>query len=111
MKRLRELRKARGFTQQEMATMLGVDRTTYTKYEGGQSEPNIDSLRQLAQIFGVTVDYLVEMSDDPDGGMELEGFAVISGGETLDLSQFSQKQKDELRTFIAFLKLKGDLDA
>ena len=39
--------------------VLGVDRTTYTKYESGKSEPPIEFLEKISDFFGVTVDYLI----------------------------------------------------
>ncbi len=57
--RLKELRIAQKLYQKDIADMLGVDRTTYTKYESGASEPDIATLIQLADFFGVTVDYLI----------------------------------------------------
>ena len=52
---LRELRKEKGYTQQQMADMLNISRSTYTYYEIGKSEPGFDCLRKLASI--LEVDY------------------------------------------------------
>lgn len=57
--RLKELRIAKGLYQKDVADFLGVDRTTYTKYESGASEPDIATLTKLADYFCVTVDYLI----------------------------------------------------
>ncbi|MCM1508815.1 MAG: helix-turn-helix domain-containing protein [Ruminococcus flavefaciens] len=46
-------------TQQNVAEILGVDRTTYTVYEIGSSSPSLESLCKLSQIYNVTVDYLI----------------------------------------------------
>lgn len=61
--RLKELRVAKGFRQKDVADMLGVDRTTYVKYESGASEPNKDTFVRLAEIFDVSTDYLLERTD------------------------------------------------
>lgn len=61
--RLKELRKEKGETQSEVATALGVDRSTYGKYETGDSFPDIDKLMWLATYFSVTVDYILGISD------------------------------------------------
>ena len=50
---LRELRKAKGYTQQQMADMLSISRSTYTYYETGNSEPSFQNLKRLCEIFGI----------------------------------------------------------
>lgn len=60
--KLELLRKSKGLTQKDVADILKINRTTYTKYETGVTEPNISSLRILAEIFEVDLNYL--LSDD-----------------------------------------------
>ena len=55
---LRELRTKKGVYQKDVAKYLGVDRTTYVKYERGVSEPSLDIIKKLANYFDVTVDFL-----------------------------------------------------
>ena len=57
--RLRALRKQAGLTQQEVAEKLSVHRTAYTKYETSGVMPDPVGLVVLADLFGVSVDYLV----------------------------------------------------
>ena len=59
MEQLKVLRKKAAMTQAEIATRIGVDRSTYAKYENGQSEPNFEMTQKLASLFGVTVDFLI----------------------------------------------------
>lgn len=59
MHALRELREKRGLYQKDVAAAIGVDRTTYVKYERGDSEPSHAVLKQLAEFFGVSTDYLL----------------------------------------------------
>lgn len=49
-----------GFTQQEVADRLGIDRTTYTKYETGKSEPSFDTMQKISEILQVPVTELLE---------------------------------------------------
>ena len=58
-KKLQELRKQVGITQQELAEKLYVSRAAVSKWESGKGYPNIDSLKQIASFFSVTVDSLV----------------------------------------------------
>lgn len=57
--RLRELRKQKKATQEELAKYLNVHKTTYSGYENGTREPSIDTLCKLADYFNVSLDYLV----------------------------------------------------
>lgn len=59
MEQLKILRKRERLTQAEIALKLGVDRSTYAKYENGQSEPNFETIQTLAAMFGVSVDFLI----------------------------------------------------
>lgn len=62
--RIRELRKANKWTQQELAEKLGLDRTTISKWERqGGSEPDNLTITKLADIFDVSTDYLLGKSD------------------------------------------------
>ena len=56
---LSELRKLRGFSQEELANMIGVSRQTLSKYETGESLPDIEKCRLLADTFEVTIDDLI----------------------------------------------------
>ena len=58
-KKLRWWRIATGYTQDEMANVLGVHRTTYTKYETGVTDPPLETLCRMADFFGCTVDSLL----------------------------------------------------
>lgn len=62
---LKSLRKQHGLSQQEVADKLGIDRTTYVKYESGSSKP-VRKLSELAALFGVTTDYLLGNDVDPN---------------------------------------------
>ena len=58
--RLRELRIKSGLTQNEIANKLGVSGQTILNWENGIYEPKISQLIQLADLFEVSVDYLIE---------------------------------------------------
>lgn len=58
--RLKELRVKSGITQNELAKKLNVTGQTLLNWENGIYEPKIHQLIQLADFFGVTVDYLIE---------------------------------------------------
>ncbi len=56
---LRVLRKSFKLTQQEVADILGIDRSTYTFYEAGKSTPTKENIVKICDIFNVTVGYLL----------------------------------------------------
>lgn len=56
---LKQLRTTAKETQQEVATAIGVDRTTYAKYESGASEPSLEMMQRLASHFGVSLSRLL----------------------------------------------------
>ena len=57
--KLKELRKNRGLTQEELSEALFVSRTAISKWESGRGYPGIDSLKEIAKYFSVTIDELL----------------------------------------------------
>ena len=57
--RIKKLREKQGYTQTELAKMLGVTRSCVNAWEMGISVPSTQSLVQLAQIFDISTDYLL----------------------------------------------------
>lgn len=62
--RLKELRIAKGLSQNEVAKIMGVGRTTYLKWESGENQPT-RKLKELSEFFGVSIDYLLGNSPAP----------------------------------------------
>lgn len=58
-KRLQELRKKAGYSQEQLAEMLGISRQAISKWESGQGKPDIDNLTKLTEIYAVSADYLL----------------------------------------------------
>ncbi len=56
--RLRELRRKNGYTQSDLATILGVSQSTVGNWEAGIRRPNIDTLERITRLFGVSVGWL-----------------------------------------------------
>ena len=82
--KLQELRKQKGFTQQELAKALFVSRTAVSKWESGRGYPNIDSLKQMSKLFSVTIDEL------------------LSGDQLLDLAQQENNRKQRRLCDLSF---------
>lgn len=65
MENLILMRKSKKLTQAQVAEYLKIDKTTFCKYETGKSEPDLKTLKKLAEFFGTTVEYLIGNTDDP----------------------------------------------
>ena len=63
-KKIKSYRESKNMTQNEIADILGVKSATVSKYESGTLEPNIESLKKLAEIFEVSVDELLNDEQD-----------------------------------------------
>lgn len=62
-KRLNSLRKQRGYTALQMATILSVGLRTYRHYESEDTSPSLDTLVKIADVLDVSVDYLLGRDD------------------------------------------------
>ncbi len=61
--RLMTLRKQRGWSQEELGSQIGVTRQTVSKWEMGQSTPELEKLVELSQLFGMSIDRLVGLEE------------------------------------------------
>ena len=55
-----QLRKKNGWSQEELAQQLNVTRQSVSKWEGGQSVPDLERVLQMSRLFGVSTDYLLK---------------------------------------------------
>lgn len=98
---LRAFRKENGYTQQRLADYLGVDRTTYAKYESSR-KPELDVIIQLAALYGVSVDvFLGEYSEKAVSKNNLKTYAKASASDAKDSNSLS---RDELNLLSLFRK-------
>lgn len=82
--KLRNLRKQKGITQEELAEKLFVSRTAVSKWESGKGYPSIDSLKMISKFYSVTVDEL------------------LSGDEMLALAEEENKTKENRFADVVF---------
>lgn len=59
IERLRALREKMGISQAELARRMGIVRPTYSNYEAGNREPDVDTIKRLSDFFDVSIDYLL----------------------------------------------------
>lgn len=111
---LRTLRKSFGLTQQEVADILGIDRSTYTFYEAGKSTPTKENIVKLCDIFNVTVGYLfgvekncpeLKVANRSDQvGESVDGLSEISRNEKFIIMAFRSLSCDKKEEFINTVK-------
>lgn len=70
--KITELRKKNGWSQEDLASQLGVSRQSVSKWESGQSIPDLERILRMSEIFGVTTDHLLK-----DEAAPLEASAVL----------------------------------
>lgn len=102
--KIKNLRKSRKITQQEFADKIGVSRSTLSCYEIGQRTPNLKTLQQMADIFGVGLDYFGISAKD-------EAFDLLARAkEVFENENVSTEAKEELyREFMKlYLNMKGN---
>lgn len=70
--KLKEIRKENNKTQKEIADILNIPQRTYNEYELGQTEPTIDQLKKLSNLYNVSIDYLVDNKINNSNNLSLE---------------------------------------
>lgn len=106
--RLRYLRQKNGFTQRKVAEILNIDRSTYTYYETGKTSPDASSLKRLARIFDVSVDYILD-NTPPGLSRSDDGYDIWKRNrDTFSLSQNVPLSEKEQSLLLFFRTLDDD---
>lgn len=88
--KLKELRKAKGYTQQDVADAVGITRATIGGYEIGRRQPRLPDLQKIADFYGVGLDYFGIASTD-------EVFDLLARAKDVFASEsVSKEEKDNL---------------
>ena len=81
--KLQLLRRSRGLSQEQLAAELDVSRQAVSKWECGDSTPDLDKLRAICTYFGVTTDYLIwENEEDAPAGASSASPAAAEPGSS-----------------------------
>ncbi len=62
--RLKELREEHGYKQEILANYIGVKQHAYSQYETGKRQIPIETIIKLAELYNVSVDYLLDLTDE-----------------------------------------------
>lgn len=86
--RFKDLRIKAGYNKKQVSELLDMPYTTYNNYETDAREPGSDTLRKVAKLYGVTVDYLLEYerSDLFISGLSSSEIRILNKIRKLDLS-------------------------
>jgi transcriptional regulator with XRE-family HTH domain len=111
--RISQLRDSRGWTQEELSQALGISRAALSHYEKNRREPDSETLTKMADVFNVSLDYLVGRTEHPHMVLDEDVGAFVDRLELSDeeiLSKFAltvdgrQLSPEEARRFIAFVR-------
>lgn len=103
---LKSIRKEKNVTQEELAKVLNMKRTSISGYETGRKEPDFKTLSEIADYFNVSTDYLLgrsavrysmeELNDSLQKDNELASFVheLVSNYDVKAISKKLMKQKD-----------------
>ncbi|MGE5598035.1 MAG: helix-turn-helix domain-containing protein [Bacteroidota bacterium] len=83
--RIRHLRKNKDWSQAQLAAKLGVHQKHVSRYETEECRPSFDVLLKIAELFGVTTDYLLSEEPDPVEEESAEPLPVIRDRDLLGL--------------------------
>ena len=101
-KKIKILRKTRGYTQQQLADLLGVQRATISNYEIGRRSPHIKELARLAELLGVNLEYFGVTNDD---------IADLVAKARIVFDDDNIPTEDKAKVYKEILKLYLELDA
>lgn len=73
--RLKQLREDNRFTHTDLADKLGVSFAQIYRYEAGRASPDADVLDRMAELFGVSADYLIGRADDPNPHLSIDNLS------------------------------------
>jgi transcriptional regulator with XRE-family HTH domain len=103
-KRLKAARDLRGLSQDQLAERSGLQGSAISHFETGGRKPSFDNLKRLADALGVSTDYLLGRTNDP------EGHAVPSDPLYRDVQRLTKKNRDLASQIIRSLAMPSDED-
>lgn len=109
---LKKYRKLSGFRQGDVAEILGVDRSAYTYYENGKTEPNIESIQKIASMFRVDVNMLFgyepEENTSPAVSAQLHNDSHFDYENNASTEELLGRCSAEERLLIAYYRICND---
>ncbi|MBC5649038.1 helix-turn-helix transcriptional regulator [Christensenella tenuis] len=107
MNRIKELRTGRGMKQTDLARQLGVTQGALSGWENENYEPDIKALKKMAEIFGVSVDYILCLTDEAaPGNVQNEPLVALSAPKGYD--RLTEDERQEIEEIIAIYNRRRD---
>lgn len=107
--KLKELRKEQNLTQEEIGELCEVGKTTISNWENNITQPPFEIVKRLAQYFGVTIDYLLNFTqEDADNMEKLKQALKQAGMWDYSMNDMSREDFEKAMKIVAMLKEKKD---
>lgn len=95
--RLTSLRKERKWTQEEIAKKVNIPRSTYSNYENGKREPDFETAKIFAELFEVSIDYLLGRTADPKRILKEQARQLI---DMIDLNLTDEEIMSKMNLYV-----------
>ena len=105
-KRLKDLRKQKGLTQEELAKAIGIPRSTLANYESGAAKPKFEVAEAFADFFNVSLDSLITQKQIDDYFNELRKTQLKKA--IFGTSNISDDKLNEVLEYAKFVKQRGE---
>jgi transcriptional regulator with XRE-family HTH domain len=104
--RLKKLRKSKNLSQQEFANRIGINRSTYSRYEIDDNQADYDTLKKISDFYDVSIDYLLTGHDRQTTSNEMWQELLNPEKQILfkDLLDAPEEKIEELIRFWEFIK-------
>ena len=90
---LRYAREQKGLSQKDVAEKIGVAKSTYSLYESGNREPNVQTIKKISDVLNVSADDLLGINPEP---------TTIAAH--FDGDEYTEEQLSRIRAFAKFIK-------
>ena len=90
---LKEARLKSGLSQKELSENIGVAKSTYSLYESGKREPNVNTIKKIASALNVSADILLGIDDQP-----------TTLAAPFDGDEYTESELEEIKNFAEFVK-------
>ena len=94
---LRYAREQKGLSQKDVAEKIGVAKSTYSLYESGNREPNVQTIKKISDVLNVSADDLLGINSEP---------TTIAAH--FDGDEYTEEQLERIKEFAKFIKSQKD---